>query len=431
MQTAPLSGLGTSHTLFDVGSVVGGEGLLRIASFSAAVMIARLYGAFTFGRYATVLAIVTVAVQLSDNGIEVLSISDVSRHPHRADTLFGSRWAIKAVLSLLMIGVLVSLGLLEGFAGDTWLLATFLTTRTLLYTYGRLNNGFLKALNAARVIGTIQLVNFAFQMIAICACYLYKAGIDVLLACLIFGPTAELALSTGQLYRMGIRPRRPFLTDWRDVLRRGTPIGLSYTLAAVILRSDVAILAMVAPAAAVGQFAAADMGLVLSYAAAWLFGGVLLVRMSRLAREPEELGRFTRKWARLVLAVGVPVSMAAFIVAPYVIRLVYGKEFLPASPVASILALSLPLIFINATFLNQAIAALSTRLYLSVYAGTALLTVTLDFGFGRAWGPQGIAWAVLLRELVMCVIFVAVGVRSSEALPVEEVAMEARERISM
>jgi O-antigen/teichoic acid export membrane protein len=79
-------------------SVIGGELLLRVANFAAVVVIARLYGARVLGIYATVLAFVTVAVMIADNGLQVSTIKEISQKPGMLDHTLGRLYVAKSFL---------------------------------------------------------------------------------------------------------------------------------------------------------------------------------------------------------------------------------------------------------------------------------------------------------------------------------------------
>ena len=71
------------------------------------------------------------------------------------------------------------------------------------------------------------------------------------------------------------------LSSYVSMVRRSTTIGITYTVAAMILRGDVIILSLLVPPAVLGSFAAANTGLVTVYVVAWLLSGVILAKMAK------------------------------------------------------------------------------------------------------------------------------------------------------
>lgn len=390
-------------------SVIGGEVLLRGANFMAAVVIARLYGAYFLGIYATVLAYVTVAERLADNGIEISSIADVSRSPSTASELLGSRYALKLLLSMLVVLAMASLGFLARIPTDVWIIGAFLTARVVLYSLCRLNAGFLKALDKMAAIGIAQGLNFFVIVAGIGVVYLRALSLSVLLTWLLVGQILEMFVSSFCLSRVGVRPGHFSMSGWWPLLRSSTPVGLTYTVGTLILRSDVIILALFVPVAAVGHFAAADMGLVMVYVVAWLFGGVVLAEMARLCHDPVALQRYCRRWVMLLLSTTIPSCLLLALVAPRLVPLFYGPDYVPAGLIAGVMSLSIPLILLNAVYLSRAIATASVRTYLGTYIGVGALTVALNLAFGRYYGALGVSVAIVIRELTMLTAFIVMG----------------------
>src|SRR5713226_3253906 len=85
-------------TLANLTSVIGGEGVLRIANFVVAVAIARLYGSAVFGLYATVLAYVTVVVMLADNGLQVAAVKQLAHSIEEIDRIVSLLYVAKTAL---------------------------------------------------------------------------------------------------------------------------------------------------------------------------------------------------------------------------------------------------------------------------------------------------------------------------------------------
>jgi O-antigen/teichoic acid export membrane protein len=62
------------------------------------------------------------------------------------------------------------------------------------------------------------------------------------------------------------------------------------------------------------------------------------------------------------------------------------------------MALACPCILLNSIYTNFAIAMNKRAIFTGLFAGTAVLAVGLNFLLGRAFGPMGIAAAIVIRE---------------------------------
>jgi len=386
-------------------SVVGGEALLRAANLAAVVVIARLYGPTILGTYSTVLAVATVAVMMADNGLQVFSVAESSKRLHELEIVLGQLYVVKTFLFLVMAMALVGVGLWLRFSRITWILGAIITLRTLLYSYCQLNAGVLKSLDRMAVIGSIQAIHCALLLTGIGLVFVRAWSITILLLWLVLGQAFEFILSSSVLWRQHVRPARVTLSGCLGVLRRSTPVGITYTTAAFILRGDVIVLSILSSAAVVGHFAAANMPLVMVYVAAWLFGSVLLPEMVRRSANLTLLQSYVNQWIRGLLLTLIPLCTVLVWAAPALVRVLYGPAFATTGTLASIMVMSVPFILCNAVYLSKAIAVASSRTYIGIYLGTAAAALLLDFALGDLWGPVGVAIAIVVREIGMFLAF--------------------------
>jgi PST family polysaccharide transporter len=191
-------------------------------------------------------------------------------------------------------------------------------------------------------------------------------------------------------------------------MRRSVPAGTTYTLATVMLRGDVLMLSLVASAAVVGTFAAADTGLVMIYVIAWLFSGVLLSELGRHAQNSQALNLHFRQILRAVTLISILLAGAGVLFARFAVILIFGKSFAAAGSTAAIMILALPLIFLNAAFLSRLIAKNASRVAAFIYLPAAILSLLLNYFLGRYYGAAGVAVSIVLREAAIFFVFLSV-----------------------
>jgi O-antigen/teichoic acid export membrane protein len=389
----------------NLGDVVGGEMLLRLANFSAAALIGRLYGVPMLGMYATIVAVATLGERLADNGLELTGIAEVSARPRYISDIATALYIDKTILCAIAIVLLAMMGRIVGLSSSQWVIAAILTVRTFLYSYCRLHAGFLKGLDRTRQIAKYQGVHFSLLAVGLAYVYLKHKSLVVLLLCLLAAQIVEYICSLVVLCRLGVRLAGvPVSLCW-ELMRRSVPVGTTYTLATVMLRGDVLMLSLAASATVVGTFAAADTGLVMIYVIAWLFSGVLLSELGRHARNSQGLNLHFRRVLRTVILVSIPLAVAGVLFARLAVIWIFGKSFAAAGSTAAIMMLALPLIFLNAAFLSRLIAKSAARVAVFIYLPAALLSLLLNYLLGRYYGAAGVAVSIVLREAVICCVF--------------------------
>jgi PST family polysaccharide transporter len=390
------------------GDVVGGEMLLRLANFGVAALIGRLYGAPTLGLYATIVAVATLGERLADNGLELTGIAQVSVRPRYTSKIATALYTDKTILCALAIGLLATMGRIAGLSSSQWLVAAILTLRTFLYSYCRLHAGFLKGLDRTRQIAKCQGFHFSLLASGLAYVYLKHKGLVALLLCLLAAQIVEYVCSFVVLRRLGVGYAAVSASLCWDLMRRSLPVGATYTLATVMLRGDVLILSLLASSTVVGTFAAADTGLVMIYVIAWLFSGVLLSDLGRYALNNQALNLHFHKILRTVTLISIPLAAAGVLFARFAVIMIFGKSFAAAGSAAAIMILALPLIFLNAAFLSRLIAKNVSRVAPFIYLPAAILSLLFNYFLGRYYGAAGVAISIVLREAVICVVFLCV-----------------------
>jgi PST family polysaccharide transporter len=382
--------------------------LLRLANFGVAALIGRLYGAPALGLYATIVAVATLGERLADNGLELTGIAEVSARPRYTSEIATALYTDKTILCALAIGLLAMMGRIAGLSPSQWLIAAILTLRTFLYSYCRLHAGFLKGLDRTRQIAKFQGIHFSILAVGLAHVYLQHKSLVVLLLYLLAAQIVEYICSFVVLRRLGVGYAAVSASLCWDLMRRSVPAGTTYTLATVMLRGDVLMLSLVASAAVVGTFAAADTGLVMIYVIAWLFSGVLLSELGRHAQNSQALNLHFRQILRAVTLISILLAGAGVLFARFAVILIFGKSFAAAGSTAAIMILALPLIFLNAAFLSRLIAKNASRVAAFIYLPAAILSLLLNYFLGRYYGATGVAVSIVLREAVICAVFLCV-----------------------
>jgi O-antigen/teichoic acid export membrane protein len=401
-------------------SVLGGEAAVRAANFAAALFIARTFGGFALGAYAACLAVITVVMMIADNGLQTFVITELTGRPSERDSIIGHVYLCKTIL---FVGAIVLLAAIAGSLDLSiflWGIGSWVTARTVLQSYSQLQMAILKSLSKTNAIGVIQLIHSLFLFLGIGAALLFHWGIFALLAWFTAGQCFELTLAITVLLRAGLRPRWATTPQFWDSMRKSAPFGITSGLASLIVRSDTVVLSTLVPLSVLGTFSAPNSILLIVYVSAWLLGSVVLPEMVRLSAAEERLRNYVSKWTRLLSLASIPVAVVAFLAAPKFIPLLFGPAFNRSGALASVMALACPFILLNSVYTNFAIAMNKRAVFTGLFAGTAVLAVGLDFLLGRAFGPMGIATAIVIREASLLAGFwILMSYKPSQARQVE------------
>lgn len=391
-------------------SVIGGEMMLRAATLGAAVVIARRYGPETLGLYATALAFATLLTTIADGGLQISTVSELSRRMPDIGATVTTLYLTKSALLLAAVTIAIAAGMLYRVSSLVWTVTALITAKTILYAYGQLQFGILKAMGRMRPIGVIQSAHCALLAAALGLTCLRHWPMVELLAWMCGAQAAELTLSAAVLWFARVRPSRAGMADCWRMLRVSAPVGVSQMLANLILRLDVLVVNGLFAAAAVGYFAAANNAVVVMYVCSWQFGSVLLPDLVRhYGDSSARLDSFMRKWVRRVCLAAVPAALVLAVASPILIRTLYGPSFAPAGTPLAIMSLALPLILMNSLLFNRAVAMQSRPVCVGAYVVAASAALLLNLVCGRAFGLVGVAGAIVAREALQALTFVLGG----------------------
>jgi O-antigen/teichoic acid export membrane protein len=98
-------------------------------------------------------------------------------------------------------------------------------------------------------------------------------------------------------------------------------------------------------------------------------------------------------------------SIVVWLLAPHLLHWFFGRELVPAATTLRILAVVLPLVFINTTMFYVFVAAQRRSAYLTALALGVLVGGILSLVLAARYGADGSALADLLREFLVSVIY--------------------------
>lgn len=243
------------------------------------------------------------------------------------------------------------------------------------------------------------------------------AGVAVALSFHADVPGAMLGLAAGRLGNLLVslwlfrRECGPFRlrfegTKWGSLLRISTPMAVTYAFTAVYMRFDVVLLAAMRPAVEVGLYGAASVVILTVPIIASAFNGSLYPVLSRAGSVHDpRLAKVFSQTVRLLLLTSIPLAVGLAIVARDVIGVVYGSVFDPAVPALAVLAVILPLRFLNNLFGHVLTAVDRQGKRTRGVVVAAAVNLLLNAAAIPAFGFMGAVYATLATEVLLICMF--------------------------
>lgn len=365
--------------------------------------LARQWGSGAFGQIGFYTSLAGTCSFLFDCGLSSLLMRAIARDRRKARTFLLQ--ALLALLPISLVGTLCIVGL-----GLLWLpsasaLVLFLSS-------------LLMAL--AALTGLLQAVFFAWERMEWESVSVFTERMCWLLAgfWLALQPPSLVSmflwlcgcklvslLIGGFLFIRGIWPqceKHPWKpSESFSLIREAFPFALNLVFSTVYVGIDLLLVARWAGDSAAGYYRAASMLIVPLTVLVAALNNALFPLMATSESGLRNYGRISVRWA---LAAAIPLCILIALFAPGMIRLLFGAEFGPAVLLLRLLALVVPLRFLNhslATMLTAGDRQVARTRTAGIAAGFNILANVLVIGH---WGAVGACITTILTDVLRTVL---------------------------
>ncbi len=382
--------------------------------------LTRVLGPDGFGRLSFCTAVNVYFILLADYGFNLSATREVAMHSHDRDArsmIFWNTITIKALLATIGFPVLLALtfGIARFSAERSLLLLGYLTVIGTVLT----PTWYFQGVERQATLSTITIV---IRLLSVPATFLLvTAHGDVYIAVAISAGTGvatglvclALLAREGALGKFAVTP-----AGLVKALQEGWHLFLSTASMSLYITTNTVLLGFVAGNTAVGHYSAAEK---LSQVAHGLLVPVnqsVYPRISRLMNESRSAAfALIRKVLRVQAGLGLALSLSLFVLAPYLIRLLYGPAYEESVQVLRWLA-PLPLVIglSNVFGIHTMLPLGMKRGFTRILMSAGALNVLLLYALASWFGAVGAAMAVLATEALITVLMVTVLRRNGVAL---------------
>ncbi len=387
----------------------------RTVDFAFAIVVLHYLGVEGYGAYAIAALLVgQYLTTVTDFGLGTLSTREVAREPEAANRYLSNttllRWTLSALaLPLCALLIFIYSRTPQPLTGEAqaalWLLASGLfpaglaaAVSALFTARERLEVPALAGLltNVLKVFAGVGVLVAGWGVVGLAASSLLvtlaNAALFFYLQCrLLFVPRPEVDLSL-----------------WRWMIPEALPLMLNNLLILIFFRFDTFILQPYGGARAVGAYDAAYKLPNALIEIPYFLTMALFPLLSRLAVEDRRrLESIYHLALKVLLVLAFPLAMTTSVLAPEVIFLLGGKEYLPDSAVAlGVLIWFLPFSYVNGITQYVLIALNRQRTITLAFALAALFNVGSNLYWIPRYGAYGYLAASLITIMTEGVLFV-------------------------
>jgi len=384
-------------------------GITRLAGYLAgtvvgtvsSIVLLRYLGVATFGRYATVMAIVGIVTGLSDPGLLMTAQREyvVEVGAEARDVLVASLIGLRTALTVLVGGGALALAAAAGYPpilvagvglGAVGVLVAHVGGALLVPPTASLRYGLVTA------VGIVRDVAGAATLLLLVA---VGAGLLPFFAISTIAAIASTVVTTAVIGRRSLRVRFSW-AEWKPLLAAALPLGLSSAIAILYLRALLVTTSLVTSTHATGLFALSDriIEVVVGGVAVMLGAAFPILARAGGDADDERLGYVVQQLFNVAVFAAVFGVLVFAIAARPIVTLLGGSEYADSARLLRIQCFALFGSFVGMAWFPALVAL--RRLKALVFVNVAgVLTIAVVGGvLIPLFGVTGTAVAAVLGE---------------------------------
>jgi O-antigen/teichoic acid export membrane protein len=377
-----------------------GEVIARLLSFAATVYLARTLGASIYGVVGVATAVLLYFSRAAEAGLDLVGVHEIARDPRRAQTLGSAALTFRLVLAVGLAAVLLVAGLVLPQPDGAVLAAYGLTLLVVGASSRWIHLGLEQPgrVAVARALGEGAMVLLVLVLV--------RGPGDVG-----YVPLAQfVAESLGALLlllwlrRSGIALTVRF--DWAEVaplVKRAWPLLLATFFGLLVYNSDLLFLRAFRGAGAVGYYAAAYTLVGFAINLGLAYRASLLPTLSRLEADARERHALYHTSIAQVFAIVCPAAIGGWVLAPLIIRTIFGDAYAPSAEALQVLVWVIPLSLLRDVPVVALVAHRREDRILRLNAWAAGLNTVLNVVLIPRYGLLGAGLASVGTEAVRMV----------------------------
>ncbi len=380
-----------------------------IATLMIAAMLSRHLGPTGFGKYALIFAYVTLlAAFFADVGLSQIAARDASQSPENIGEILASAAVLQVIASVVAYLALIVVAVLMLDSTDQIGVAVA-SILVLLLPLDVLSVALLVKLKLVRV-AWIGVAASVARVLLTWGAVVAGAGLTALIVVATIGTVLRYALLPialrGMLEWRTLRPRRRL---YRGLLVSTAPLAVATSCLSVMSQLPIFFLSWLSSPDEVGFFSAAQKVSTYATAPAAMLTASLFPLFSQLAEsDRRRLAYLSGQSLRFMSLVALPLAVSGLIVGPWLMPLLYGDAFEPASGSFAVLMAQAAVVCTSTIIAHILIAMGRQRTVLAGVGLGAAASVVTCLALGRIFGAVGAAGGLLAGTLTAGIYLLAV-----------------------
>ncbi len=385
-----------------------GERILRmIVALFVGVYVARYLGPKQYGLLSYAMAFVGLFSAFASLGLDGIVVRELVKMPEKRDELLGTAFWLKIAGAVIMGGAILIGVQFTDNDSFTNLLIAIIAAGFIFQAFNVINLDFQATVKSKYVV-QVQVTQMVISSIAKLTLIWISAPL-LWFAVVSLSDTVVLAIGLvwNYLRKIGtISLWKPRISTAKNLLKNSWPLILSGVAIMIYMRIDQVMIKAMMGSKEVGYYAAA-----VKLSEAWYFipmtiASSLFPAIINAKKVSEELyyARLQRLYD-LMVWMAVAIALPTTFLAPWVIKILYGNAYLPATGVLSIYIWASVFIFLGVASGNWFITENLQRYSLYRTLAGVVINIILNYIFIPIYSIYGAAFATLISQVIASYLF--------------------------
>ncbi|HWY19307.1 MAG TPA: oligosaccharide flippase family protein [Solirubrobacteraceae bacterium] len=382
------------------GIAYGGTILLTAA---VVPLMTRHLGVADFGRFVTASSVVMIVAGVTEFGLSGIGTREYAlASPSERRALLANLLGLRTVLTLAGLAVAALLMALAGYPQVVVLGMLVSGVGLMLLNVQQTYSIALTAQLDWGVFSVFELINSA--VVAAGTVLLVLIGAQLLPFFFVSVVSSAAALLAAVVYLRGRVSFLPLfeLAKWGRLVRDTLPYAAAATVGILYPRVGLIVVSLFSSAAQTGYYSTAFKVVEVIGGTSGLIASSAFPVFARAGRDDHERLRYAvGKVGDTALIVGAYVTLSLVVAAPFVIKVIGGKDFAPAVPVLRLQAIALLGGFLAATWSYTLLSLRMHGALLRVTSAALVIAIALSVALVPGLGAEGASIAAAVCEFVV------------------------------
>lgn len=383
------------------------EKIIRmILGFFILIALTRYLGAENFGILSYSQSFVGIFIAFATLGIDMILVRELTKKIYKTDELIGTATIMKLIASIIAIFIIFTINFT--ISDNQVVLITNIIAFTLIFQSFNTIDTYFQANVISKYSVILNLTAFISSSIIKLLLIYFELDLIYFAYALVFD---SLIIAIGYLY-IYIRQKRHIISLRynKDIavyfIKNGWPLMLVALAAFIYTRTDQIMIKHLIDNEAVGNYAAAIRVSELFYFIPGLIAQSIFPKIIGMKNKSEvEYLKLLEKLYKLLVWITIPVSLGLFIFSDLIVDILYGKQYVYASGILSILAFAIIFNAIGTITTKILYAEHYERKYLYRSILGVFVNIGLNFWLIELYGVKGAAVATLTTLFIIYYIY--------------------------